>query len=89
MKPIEHGTDRGYRAHLRRKERACVECADAHNGYERARLCARSTPRELHPCGTPAAWRRHKRRDEAPCAPCVDAHRVEVAAYAQPKRRAA
>lgn len=89
MKAIEHSTDRGYRAHLRRGERACVQCADAHNAYERRRLARRTAPRELHPCGTPAAWRRHKRRGEAVCDACVVAHRAEVAAFARPRRRAA
>lgn len=28
--PIAHGTDRGYMAHRRRGEDACVECLDAH-----------------------------------------------------------
>jgi hypothetical protein len=80
MKPIAHGTNRGYRAHLARWEHSCDPCREAHNAYERTRVrTAPKPPRQLHPCGTPAAWRRHKRNDEEPCEACVLAHRADAA----------
>ena len=35
-KPIDHGTERGYRMHLRRGEAACQECIDGRNAERRA-----------------------------------------------------
>lgn len=33
LAPINHGTDGGYRAHLRRNEKPCAACAAAHREY--------------------------------------------------------
>lgn len=89
---IEHGSEPGFRAHLRAGERACIPCLDAHNVYTRGRRPKRA-PRELSPCGTPAAYRRHIRHGQAACEACLEAHSgqwsPEYAANRRAKRRAA
>lgn len=35
MKPIQHGTNAGYTAHVRRNEAACEPCAEARRVYSR------------------------------------------------------
>lgn len=42
MKPIEHGTPRGYQAHSRRGEQACTPCREAAAAYKRAMSSAAS-----------------------------------------------
>lgn len=44
-RPIEHGTEAGYGAHLRRGEPACRSCLEAHAAGHRERK-ARGTPRD-------------------------------------------
>lgn len=43
VKPISHGTDAGYRAHVRRGEEACPECSAAHAAYQRERSARRAS----------------------------------------------
>jgi WhiB family redox-sensing transcriptional regulator len=35
VRPISHGTNAGYHAHLRRKETPCQDCVTAHRDYQR------------------------------------------------------
>lgn len=84
MRPIEHATQRGYRAHLRRWEEACTSCRDANNAAERDRYrTAPQPPRQVKPCPSEAAYMRHRRNDERPCPGCRAAH----AAYERGRSR--
>jgi hypothetical protein len=41
FQPIAHGTERGYKAHYRRGEKACDECRESYNRLAQARRQAR------------------------------------------------
>lgn len=88
-KPIAHGTQRGYAAHLRRWDESCEPCREAHNAYERDRRAKPRPPRQLVPCGSPSAYRRHLRRGEPACDRCRTAHVADVSRYPRAKRGAA
>lgn len=89
MRPIEHGTDRGYQAERRRGLVTCAACVEGHRLYQQE-VRARRVPsvRELVPCGSPSAYRRHLRRGEIACAECLAAHVDEVSSYKRPRRAA-
>ncbi len=71
----EHGTNRGYHWHYRRKEPACKPCREAHNVYVQRRRNPDWQPRKPLPCGTAAAYKRHLIERTVPCLPCTDAAR--------------
>lgn len=71
-----HGTAAARKRHLRRGEKPCPACREAHNAAQRAaRRTGRSIP--LAPHGTTSAYKRHLRRGEEPCAPCRDANAAD------------
>lgn len=76
---IDHGTESGYRKHLRLGIPPCEPCRAAHAESERERYKARtiSEPtrrnRKIPECGTYSGYQRHVRRRERPCAPCAAA----------------
>jgi WhiB family redox-sensing transcriptional regulator len=69
---FRHGTDAGYRRHLRQGEYACAECRAAH--VEAGRRHAEPRAR-IAQCGTDAGYYRHIRITmSVPCRACKDAH---------------
>ena len=72
--PIRHATIGGYRAHLRRGEKACQPCKDAVAARKREeRGPATRGPAK---CGTHGGYKRHYRLQEPCCQPCRDARRA-------------
>lgn len=72
--PIEHGSDRGYQAHLRRREIACEECKEAHREWARTHR----GPAKLKPIehGTERGYQAELRRNLETCPKCRAAHNV-------------
>lgn len=78
-KPINHGTNGGYLAHLRRGQEACDDCRTAHTASRAARKRAQAESKQIGPIGRPrqpikhgtyGGYRQHLRRGEKPCEDC-------------------
>jgi hypothetical protein len=65
------GTNRGYNAHLYRKQDPCEPCLAAHRAYVADRKA--QGPKPGPQCGTEAGYSAHIRRKQAPCRECRDA----------------
>jgi hypothetical protein len=85
LKPIEHGTLRGFWAHWRRKEKPCDPCRLAKNASQN------KTGRTQHPavCGTASGYRKHRRNGEEPCLPCRLGNARDALAYYHRKKEQA
>ena len=89
LKPIEHGTERGYNAHMRRRIDPCDKCKTAHSLYTslkkhtRRQREAKANPEKRKwqtiKHGTPAGYAAHRRRKEDPCTACRKAHSAKTA----------
>lgn len=75
MKRRQCNTDNGYRIHLSRGERACLDCSEAHRLAGQSWRERTGRARKLKPCGTRAAYKRHLRAREEPCWRCRLANR--------------
>lgn len=53
LKPIDHGTPRGYVTHRRRKEESCRPCLDAFNAYNKNRLAVRAAAAQAETAPAP------------------------------------
>jgi len=89
VKPIAHGTDRGYNAEIRRGLLPCDACRDAHTVAARVWRTGTDKPRQLLPCPSDGAYYRHLRRGEVPCEPCLLAHSVAEVGRARRRRERA
>ena len=81
----ERGTTGGYARHIRRKERPCFSCRQAHNlansirGKERRAEKRGERPprgpqrRKVAECATTGGYEAHLRRSETPCDECKEA----------------
>lgn len=84
MKPIDHGTNKGFQGHRYRKEVSCDACREARRVYQRAsrakaRAAAGKKPHTSAEHGTVSGAAIHYRAKEKPCEPC----RVAVNAKAR------
>jgi hypothetical protein len=71
---IEHGTDRGYQAHMRRQnDPPCEECRKAHTLYVESRRGPKKPPKPIEH-GTERGYAAHIRRKVDPCEKCKTAH---------------
>lgn len=82
--PAKCATPAGYKAHLRRGEKACDECRIAANEARKKYARPSKAKKEPAPCGTPAAYQRHWRRGEK-CERCKVAANEARAQYKRGK----
>lgn len=83
----QHGTERGYQAHIRSGIPACDDCKAAHAVEARAYRQARRQVGHRH--GTPAGYKAHKRAGSMPCAECRTANAAYQRTYRARKDQAA
>jgi hypothetical protein len=83
----QHGTERGYQAHIRSGVPACADCKAAHAAD--AREYRNATKKHAAQHGTPAGYKAHKRAGSMPCAECRTANAAYQRAYRARKDRAA
>lgn len=77
---INHGTNGGYMAHLRRGERPCDTCRAAHQADKSERRS------KAIQCGTRAGYDKHRRNGEEACDACLAANVVKTMAQRQAAR---
>lgn len=77
VETIPHGSETGYRQHLRLHDTTCKECLAAHVGHVKRYSKKKSDPRRKRQpvfCGTDQGYQGHKRRGEMADQACLDAH---------------